>query len=129
MKIETFTHYVEILPSNIIIATTRPDFTDVFTKEHAMTFVKIIEEYSIDRRPGAIIVASNGKMTTEARQVVKEYGDRCSCLAIVGKSLMAQLMGNMFLGVYKPKTPVKLFKNTEVAMKWTLEKMKDQNES
>ena len=112
MEIETFTHRAEISPSNIIISTTRRDFTDAFTKEHVCSFVKIIEEYSKDKKLDVILVASTGKMTTEVRQVIKENGEFCACLVIFVKSIIAQLMRNMFLGVYKPNTPVKLFKNS-----------------
>ncbi|AKV00587.1 hypothetical protein AKJ09_07250 [Labilithrix luteola] len=76
-------------------------------------------------KPGVVVIffdnlASQDK---DARRVYQTRPDPNVLLgtALVGGSLLSRAMGSFFLGLSKPKVPVKMFKNLDEARAWASE--------
>ncbi|WBM75062.1 STAS/SEC14 domain-containing protein [Saprospira grandis] len=70
-------------------------------------------------------LASMSKLSTEARQYGKtaESQKATECVlgyALLASSLFSRMTGNILLGLYQQKYPVKLFKTEEQAIAWLL---------
>lgn len=118
--IETKTHIVKYRHDGILEARTRPDWQGTFNDLHAKEFVKAINTLCENRKLPFLLVAYNGKISQEARRYLSINDQFIAKSAIVYTNPVTKIMGNFFLGFNRPQTPIKLFTNEEVAVKWLL---------
>lgn len=74
-------------------------------------------------RKGGVIILFD-RMTSQdkdARKVYEGMDDALTCSALVGGSMLSRAMFSFFLGISRPKVPVKLFADVESALRWIRE--------
>ncbi len=73
-------------------------------------------------RPGAAVVFFDNMVSQnkDARHVYASESDAALMLgtALVGGTMLSRAMGSFFLGLTRPRTPVKMFKDTGAALGW-----------
>ncbi|MEM9695882.1 MAG: hypothetical protein AAGA56_25285, partial [Myxococcota bacterium] len=70
-------------------------------------------------KKGGVIVFFD-RMKSQDKDARRVYGEirSLSCTAMVGGTLLTRAMFSFFLGVARPKVPVKLFGDVEGALTW-----------
>lgn len=79
-------------------------------------------DYFRQRRPGVVVIFFDpmSSQDKDARRVYQSVPDPALLLAsaLVGGSLLSRAMGAFFLGLSKPKIPVKVFASLDDALPW-----------
>jgi len=114
-----FTRSIKIILRDDDIMETGPKGSDVIeiNLEFAKENVEKIRNLKKGRR-FIIIHISNGQMTQEARKYFGEADLKFEKVAILAKGPLQRLVGNFFLGINKPSSPIKLFTKKEKVLEW-----------
>lgn len=95
------------------------DKKDLYTlsqmQENVAKLLEFKDEYSL-----ILVFIKNGKYSREARNLLAEQDDLAEKVAMVAKTPYQRLVGNFFLGLYRPKLNIKLFDSGDKAVKWLL---------
>ena len=68
-----------------------------------------------------LVYIRNGKYSRDARKFMSEQDDLADKVAMVAKTPYQTLIGNFFLGIYKPKMKIRLFSASDKAIEWLLQ--------
>lgn len=94
------------------------------TIEEARATVKACEEVTKNsNRPFLVDIRMSKGADKESFKLFSSEGMSVliKALAIIADSPLSKMMGNLFLSIYKPKYPTKLFTNKAIAKKWLFE--------
>ncbi len=117
---ETQTSNLRILlrSDNIIETRTLGGWCGKSTLEHAKENMKAIEEFTGDTLYPMMNFLSSEELEKDAIEFYSNHEPMAVASAMIGKSLLARLVGNMFLKFFKLNIPTKLFADEEKALKW-----------
>lgn len=74
------------------------------------------------RKGGVIIFFDRMKsQDREARTIYADMDTELTATALVGGSMLTRAMASFLLGIARPKVPLKLFPNFELALEWVRE--------
>lgn len=98
-----------------------------YNKDTSLTFddavneVRIMKEMSGDKKIPVLVDINNVKSIPRESRVYyagENAGKVYMAVALLIGSQTSRILGNFFLGLNKPKMPVKLFTSEEEALKW-----------
>lgn len=88
---------------------------------HAQENSFIVNSFdSHDEYPIIVDTTKIKSITKEARDhfSLRDRQSKVNSIAIIRKSVIGNMVANFFIGINKPKVPVKLFEKEEDAIKW-----------
>ena len=97
------------------------DTTANITLEDAQKEVAFVKKNSGGQKTLAVVNITKVKSVDQkARQLYAgpETGEVYKATALIVNSPVSKMLGNFFLGLNKPKMPVKLFNSVEEGIKW-----------
>ena len=86
-------------------------------RKHAEENVEKVRELKEDREL-LLIFIDNGRIGYEARVCYQSTDLIFKKVAMVAKGPVQQLLGNFFLGIHRPKMPIKMFIDEASAVSW-----------
>lgn len=120
--------YYRIAP-HVLVAVPWPRFvqTELAARRSLEEFHRIAEA---ERHPQAIIVLVDRVVSQDSssRRVWSESeGNRLrACLALVCESALSRAIGSFFIGLNRPVSPTKMFKDIASAAAWCSEQVREQ---
>lgn len=115
----TSTIEIKLRSDGIMEIHSRPEMLDVFSYNQMKENINKIKEFNTNY--GLILVyIKNGKYSREARKLLSSQIDLAKKVAMVAKTPYQRLVGNFFLGIYRPKLKIRLFDSSAKASKWLL---------
>lgn len=70
---------------------------------------------------------ANYTVTKEAQEVAAQHANKRIATAVLGSSPIVKISLNLYLSIFKPTTPYKLFSTEEAAIEWLKEHIRSQN--
>jgi hypothetical protein len=118
-----------VIKEGVLGAVPHPRSTDnLTTARENMAFQN--EYFKKRGEPGVVVIFFDAlvEQDKDARRVYQTDGDDKLVLAslLVGGTLLSRAMGSFFLGLAKPRIPVKLFKGLDEALAWAEQLMSTQ---
>lgn len=93
--------------------------TDEITLKDLKEIDVLIETFQHTHRL-YLIVIQHGKYTLEARKYLAKKEGVADKIAMVAKGPTQSMLGNFFLGFYRPKIAISLFRSVNAAELWLL---------
>lgn len=84
---------------------------------HAKENISKIKEIMGDCK-SILVFIDHGQMTIEARKMIQNSSLGFEKIAMVAKGPVQKMIGNFFLGINRPATPIQLFQNEDKAVHW-----------
>lgn len=113
------------LDDDVLIAVPHEGSRDTGSSAHSNREVQVRYFRGKGKKGGVIIFFD--RMTSQdkdARKIYEGMDDALTCSALVGGSMLTRAMFSFFLGISRPRVPVKLFGDVESALRW----IRDMNE-
>ena len=92
----------------------------VLTHEIALQVIQVGSQIAKEPKPTLVLMQDMARVDRAARGCLasEEYMRVCSQTALVVGSPVSRVIGNFFAGLNRPKYPLKLFDDTELATEW-----------
>jgi hypothetical protein len=97
----------------------RPEMQGVFTLEQMKENVNQLRELTVAHSLFLVFI-TNGKYSRESRKYLSQQKDLAAKIGMIAVSPYQTLIGNFFLGIYRPEMKIKLFTSSEKAVEWLL---------
>jgi hypothetical protein len=110
------------LDDDVIVAVPHEGSRDTGSSARSNRVVQVRYFREKGQKGGIIILFD--RMTSQDKDARKVYGgmdDALTCSALVGGSMLTRAMFSFFLGISRPRVPVKLFADVESALRWIRE--------
>jgi hypothetical protein len=91
--------------------------TDTIELHHAKEVYETVQKIQGDRRL-IIVHTRDGKISQDARKFFSNCEAIFDKVAVIASGPLQILVANFFLGINKPKMPLRLFKTEEKAIEW-----------
>ena len=118
-RISTKTVNIHLLDNGIAELRSKPDMLREFDLNDMRLIVEAIKSVNDSHRL-LLIYIDNGKYSQEARKFLSNQNTIADKIAMVANKPLQKLVGNFFLGINRPKIPIKLFSNSLDAESWLL---------
>jgi hypothetical protein len=96
------------------------DNVEITIADHRLTYIKLRELAAGTRRPVLVDLRPIRSMDKASRDysASSEHVDLMSAVALLIGSPLSRVIGNFFLGLNRPRFPVRLFSDEEEARQW-----------
>ena len=113
----TSVNKISLHVDGIIISEPIEEMTGTIELSHAKEAFELIKQVKGNRRL-IVVHTRDGKISQEARQYFSDCEPIFDKVAIIAMGPLQILVANFFLGINKPKMPLRLFKTEEKALVW-----------
>jgi hypothetical protein len=91
-----------------------------FQRDHMVDNVAKLMDFNSTHKL-MLVYIQNGKYTRDARKYLSQQDQLAEKVAMIAKTPYQTLIGNFFLGIYRPKMTIKLFNSSRKAEAWLLQ--------
>lgn len=116
-EITTRSICLRLRPDGIIESRALESWTGTIQLEHARENIKAMESLTPMSRK-LLVYMSVGKFDREARRFYANNGPLVDKTGIVAMNSLSWMAANFFMGVNRPSSKIKVFKNEADAIKW-----------
>ena len=118
-RLTTTTAEITLRDDGIAVFATLPDKRDDITLSDVKEIDILIDSFR-DTHRLYLVVIKHGRYTLEARKHLSRKEGIADKIAMVAKGPTQTMLGNFFLGIYRPKIAIRLFHSAQEAERWLL---------